>query len=400
LGEYNYGNPSRGEGYEYVNFLPAIRNLGHEVVFFESFNRDNYHDFSDLNGKFLETVQAESPDIILCVLLGYEIWLETFDLIRNGCNAVLINWSTDDSWKYEQFSRFVAPAFDIYATTYPEAIAKSEKDGYSNFVLTQWAASIGSLAEPLSAAECRSPVSFVGTAYGNRSQWISGLSKRGIKVECFGHGWPNGPVHSNHISKIMRESQISLNFGDSGVVMRGLVPGRSRQIKARIFEVPGAGGFLMTENANDLDRFYEIGKEVVVYEGLSDLVDKITYFLGHPEERDKIAMAGHARTRNEHTYESRFRNLLEIASRIKAAPSTRQCAIDFDKFDTIQKKHMPGLLLKLVRAMLLIPCMAIWGRKRGPRAARRLLFEISWRVAGRKTYSVSGWPGRLFYRES
>jgi len=400
LGEHNYGDPSRGEGYEYVNFLPALRNLGHQVVFFESFNRNSYRDFADLNWKFLQTVQAEAPDVILCVLLGYEIWLETFALVRSGCNAVIINWSTDDSWKYAQFSRFVAPAFDIYATTYSEAIIESERDGHSNFVLTQWAASAGSLTDPLPAEACRYPVSFAGTAYGNRSRWVSNLADHGIKIECFGHGWKNGPVPSEQITRIMRESVISLNFGDSGVVMRGLVPGRSRQIKARIFEVPGAGGFLMTENANDLDRFYEIGKEIVVYEGLSDLVEKITYFLGHPEERDKIAMAGHVRTRNEHTYESRFRELLEIASRIKSLRGTRQCAIDFNKFDVILQKHGTGLFLKLVKSVLLIPCLVIWGRKRGPRAARRFLFEMSWRIVGRKTYSVSGWPGRLFYKES
>jgi spore maturation protein CgeB len=399
MGEHNYGDPSRGECYEHANFLPALCALGHQVVFFESFSRVGYLDFADLNRRFLEKVQAEKPDIILCVLLGYEIWLETLELVRRGCNAVIINWSTDDSWKYEQFSTFVAPAFDIYATTSPDAISKSERDGHSNFVLTQWAASSRNLAEPLPAEKCRHRISFVGTAYGNRSKWISGLEDRGIKVECFGHGWKNGSVQSKEIPQIMRESVISLNFGDSGMVMRGLAPGRSRQIKARVFEVPGAGGFLLTENAEDLDRFYRIGKEIAVYEGISDLVDKINYILSHSEERDRIAVAGHVRTRNEHTYEARFLNLLEIATRFRAARAG-QCGIDFGKFGAILQMHKTGFLLKLVRFALLALCLAVWGRKRGPRAARRFLFEISWRVVGKKTYSVSGWPGRLFYHES
>ena len=114
LGQHNYGDPARGEGYEYTNFLPALRRLGHEVVFFESFSRDHYRDFADLNRQFLEAVQAEAPDVILCVLLSYEIWLETLELIRSGSNAILINWSTDDSWKYEQFSRFIAPPFHVF----------------------------------------------------------------------------------------------------------------------------------------------------------------------------------------------------------------------------------------------------------------------------------------------
>jgi spore maturation protein CgeB len=88
----------------------------------------------------------------------------------------------------------------------------------------------------------------------------------------------------------------------------------------------------MTENAECLDRFYRDGKEIVVYEGISDLMDKITYFLSHMEERDRIAMAGHLRTREEHTYELRFQNLLKIASQLRKARGAGQCAVDLAKF--------------------------------------------------------------------
>lgn len=400
LGEHNYGDPARGECYEYVNFLPALRNLGHQAVFFESFNRNTYRDFADLNRQFLEKVQAEKPDIILCVLLGYEIWMETLQLAREGSNAILVNWSTDDSWKYEQFSRYVAPAFHLYATTYPDALAKSRRDGHDNFILTQWAANSASLAEPLLAAQCRYTVSFIGTAYGNRPQWISALEERGIKVECFGHGWKNGPVAAEAIPKTMRDSIISLNFGDSGMVIKGIVPGRSRQIKARVFEVPGAGGFLMTEFAEGLDSFYRIGDEVAVFDGIPDLAEKIEHYIAHPEERDRMAMAGYIRTRNEHTYEMRFGNLLDAAMQQKKRFLDERRDIDFEKYDAIEKKHRTGVLLKIFKQMLLFPCVMIWGNRRGPRAARRFLFELSWRISGKATYTVSSWPGRLFYKES
>lgn len=400
LGEHNYGDPARGECYEYVNFLPALRNLGHHTVFFESFSKACYRDFADLNRKLLETVETEKPDVILCVLLGYEIWLETFRLIREGSDAILINWSTDDSWKYEQFSRFVSPAFHIYATTYPEAIEKSKRDGHANFVLTQWAANSEALAEPVPATACSYPVSFIGTAYGNRPQWIASLKESGIAVECFGLGWENGPIPAKKIPEIMRNSVISLNFGDSATVWNKIVPSKSRQIKARVFEVPGAGGFLMTEPAQYLDRFYRIDEEIVTYEGSEDLSRKISHFLAHPEERDRIAYAGHSRTRREHTYESRFKSLLEIASELRKTREAEHCAIDFEKFGGLERKHKTGIFLSFLGNLLRFPFQLVWGRKRGPRAARRFLFEISWRVAGKKTYSASGWPGRLFYRES
>ncbi|MFH1619851.1 MAG: hypothetical protein ABIG11_08090, partial [bacterium] len=74
--------------------------------------------------------------------------------------------------------------------------------------------------------------------------------------------------------------------------------------------------------------------------------------------------------------------------------------IEIESFSLLERMHRPALFLKILKFILLVPCFIIWGRKRGPRAARRCLFEISWRVFGRKTYTVSGWPGRIFYKES
>jgi spore maturation protein CgeB len=401
LGQHNYGDPARGEGYEYSNFLPALRRLGHEVVFFESFARDGYRDFADLNRRLLEEVQAEGPDVILCVLLGYEIWLEALDLIRSGSQAILINWSTDDSWKYEQFSRFIARPFHIYATTYPDAVSKSLGDGYTNFVLTQWAANAERLVEPLPASECSRPVSFVGSMYGNRRKWIAALRERGIEVECFGHGSDGGTVSLEQMQRIIRESVISLNFGDSGLVLQGTTLGKNRQLKARVFEVSGAGGFVMTEQAENLEKFYVPDREIVIFEGVDELVDRINYFLAHPDERDAIAWAGYRRTREEHTYDARFRHLLALAAQLKAENrGAAHCEIDFAQFDALKRAHVVRPPLTLLKWLLQLPCMVLWGRKRGPRAARRILFEISWRLAGAKTYSASGWPGRLFYKES
>jgi len=399
LGRHNYGNPARGNGYEYAHFLPALRNLGHEVVLFESFDRSYYLDFADMNRKLLQTVKQEKPDIIFCVLLGYEVWLETLQLIRDSSESILINWSTDDSWKYEQFSRFISPAFHLYATTCAAAMTKAVRDGYGNFFLTQWAADSTILAEPLPSCDCKHSVSFIGTSYGNRPRWMTALAERGIRVECFGFGWENGTVAAEEIPRIMRDSIISLNFGDSGVHWRGLRPYRSRQIKARIFEVPGAGGFLMTEDADKLNNFYMPNSEIVTFTSPDDLAQKIRHYLDHPEARDRIARAGYARTRDTHTYIQRFSALLAAAQTRQSVQGTAS-GIDMAHFEIIARRHELGAVMKLFRECWRLPFVMLWGKERGPRAARRMLFELSWRLAGRHTYTVSGWPGRLFYRES
>jgi len=400
FGKHNYGNAARGLGYEYSNFLPALQSLGHEIVFFELWDRSAYLDFAELNKSFLHCIEREQPDVVLCVTMTTELWIETLQLARQGNSAVFIHWNPDDSWKYGQQSRLIACGFDVMATTYPEVLQQAEHEGMRNFVLTQWAANSAVFAEPLPSAMCTHDVSFVGSAYGNRQGWVTALQERGIAVQCFGFGWPNGPVAGEEIPKIMRASRLSLNFGDSGVVMRGGVPERSRQIKARVFEVPGAGGLLLTESAEHLDEYFAFDQEIVVFDDIDSLADAIGGLLADPARRDAIAAAGHARCRQEHSYEARFLALLDVAMKKRRVQQNSTSGIDFPAFELIASRHPAGVLLKLLRGVLLFPCRLIWGRQRGARAARRLLFELSWRLAGDKTYRAGGWAGRLFYHES
>lgn len=403
FGQHNYGDPGRGISYEYANFVPSLRRLGHEVVHFESWNRGAHKGFAELNRSLLDAIERTRPDVIFCVLMHYEIWLEVLEVVRKQCAAALVHWGTDDSWKYEQFSRWVAPAFDVHATTVPEAVARSARDGLSNFVLTQWAASSTSLTKPLPASQCRYPVSFVGSAYGNRLRWIAALRKAGIEVACFGYGWESGAVKAEEIPRIVRESVVSLNFGDSGLHWGRWGPYRSRQIKARVFEVPGAGGCLLTESAPHLSEYYVPGREILTFDGQQELVERIEWLLAHPEQRDAIAVSGHERTVREHTYERRFGGLLAVAAQRQSESGDRQSGdCDFDPawFSELRRRHEMGGGLRALRHVLIGVLARFLGARRGARAARRLVYEISWRICGRRTFTCAGWPGRMFYRES
>jgi len=392
FGRNAYGDPARGEGYEHANFLPALRALGHEVHLFDSWDRSLHRDFAALNLALCETVDRLQPDVVLSVLMGYEIWIETLDLIWRAGVPVL-NWGTDDSWKYGQFSRHVAPHVSRWATTCAEALDRAQAHGQRNWVLTQWAANHAALAEPLPASRCEHAVSFIGSAYGNRRRWVARLKALGVEVTCFGHGWPRGTVPAADIPRIMRASVVSLNFGDSGLQLSGLVPYRSRQIKARVFEVPGAGGFLLTEHAQHLDEYFVPGEEMDIFASAEELAGKIRGYLADPARRDRMARAGHARTAREHTYLARFEALLSTLRR-QQPPGPLAPMVE------LTRRHAAPASLRAVRRLTEPAFRLAFGERRGARAARRLLFEASWRLAPTHTYSAAGWPGRLFYHES
>jgi len=388
LGKHQYGDRSRGLGTEYAAFIPALKNLGHDVRHFDIWDRALYCDFAELNLKLLKTVQNLRPDVLLTVPMHYEIWLETLGAIRSTSRTITVCWTTDDSWKYHEFSRFIGKAYHFITTTYPEILKKYKEDGIHRIMLTQWAANSKFLKEPLKARQCRYPVSFVGTAHGDRKKRINLLKKDGIDVRCFGHGWPEGSVPGNDVPRIFRDSVISLNFANA----RGI-----NQIKARTFEVPGSGGFLLTENAANLEKFYIPDKEIDIFSSHADLIDKINFYLRHQEKRDEIALAGFIRTAKEHTYENRLINILEAieSARIKADNGAASSGRRIDLHEAVLD-YRTNTFLRILRFFLLSVCVKILGHQKGPRAARRMVYEISWRLQGRKTYQASGWPGRMF----
>jgi spore maturation protein CgeB len=387
FGEHQYGDPSRGIGTEFASFVPALKTLGHEVIHFESWDRGVYSNYGALNRALLKTVKIETPDILLSVQMNYEIFIETLLLIKKETKTATICWTTDDSWKYREVSRFIGIAYHGMITTYSGVVPKYHRDGITEVLLTQWAANSRTLSEPLPASICRYPVSFVGAAHGNRKRRIAQLRNKGIHVSCFGHGWPAGSVVADQIPLIMKNSIISLNFANS----KG-----PNQIKARTFEVPGSGGFLLTEDAPELEKFYVKGQEIDVFDDTKALIKRIKYYLENSDKRDRIAKAGFQRTRRDHTYENRMEQVVDFA--IRARDNCLSCNINPITPSIFQtgKNHRLNFFLKLTRKILLVPCVIILGNERGLRAARRLVFEISWRVFGKKTFSESGLPGRMF----
>jgi spore maturation protein CgeB len=400
LSRYAYGKPERGENYDYVHFVPAFQRMGHEVSFFDSGDRSLFGDFADLNRALLERVASWRPDVIFCVLMHYEIWFETLDLIRANSPALVVNWGTDDSWKFSQASRFFAEHVDLHVTTDRAAAEAAPPRGLDNVFLSQWAASGAALAEPSSSQACRYDVSFVGSMYGYRAEWIAALRAGGIAVSCFGHGTDNGVVAAEEIPGIYRTSRISLNFSGAGQ-NPGVAGGSGgRQIKARTFEVPGAGGFLLTEAAPGLERYFAIDREISTFKTPVELVAKAQYFLDHPDARDSVAQAGYERARTDHTYERRFSEIVERLRAIGASRSNRPWTLSVDALTGAVSRYRSNGLVAWIRSVLVVPLVLVFGKERGPRAARRLLFELSWRLGGPITYNARGLPGRLFYTES
>ena len=81
----------------------------------------------------------------------------------------------------------------------------------------------------------------------------------------------------------------------------------------RIWDVIGAGGFLLTNYQSELEDYFEIGKEIDVFGSEQELLDKAAYYLEHEKERMEMSKRAYEKVRAQHTYSQRMQQLLQKA---------------------------------------------------------------------------------------
>jgi len=333
--KYDYGKKERGYSFEHYNFYDSLikmENGKHSVVYFPI--DEMLIDFGkeDMNKKLLETVEEEKPDLCFFFLFTDEIYPETIRKITDS-GVLTYNWFADDHWRFDIFSKNYAHNFSWVSTTDSQAIDKYKKNGYNNVIHTQWACN-HFIYKPVEF-RVGYDVSFVGQPHSDRRYIIDELANNKVRVNCFGGGWPSGRISQEKMIEIFSASKINLNLTKSsgGIDLISILKiflskkdgkfkinhplswsdyfksflGRSReQIKGRNFEIPGCGGLLLSGYADNIEDYYLPDKEMIFFNNIMDMTDKIKYYLSHEDEREKIRLAGYGRTLREHTYERRF----------------------------------------------------------------------------------------------
>jgi spore maturation protein CgeB len=77
----------------------------------------------------------------------------------------------------------------------------------------------------------------------------------------------------------------------------------------RLYEASGCGAALVSDRKTNLRELFEVGREVVDYEGPNECLERIKSLLADPDRCAETGRAGQARTCREHTYVQRTTEL-------------------------------------------------------------------------------------------
>ncbi len=309
--------------YNWENFSlrPALERFGtvQHYDWFSEFDHQREKEWHGktkeaMNRKLVEIVagwhQKRAADVIFTYLSGELVSSRTMYDIRS-LGVPLVNLSLNDKENFvgkvrkgeAMGMRDICPCFDLCWTSTEDALVKYAAAGALPFFLPEGANP--EIHKPHDLEKIFD-LSFVGQCYGNRPETIHRLEAAGVRVATFGYGWPSGPLPVEDMVRVYSQSRINLGFG--GVSGHGA----TYCLKGRDFEVPMSGGLYLTEYHRELEKVYDLEKEIVTYRSFEELLARIRYLLAHPGEAEDIRKKGFRRATSEHTWERRFEKVFTL----------------------------------------------------------------------------------------
>lgn len=165
---------------------------------------------------------------------------------------------------------------------------------------------------PVPATEA-SELVFAGARYPYRVHLLGALVAAGLPVRAYGREWSKHPIdrlrtwdpRRPHVPAgrelarpelygLLAAAPAALNVHD----------GTQDGFNLRTFEACGVGGVQMTDRA-DVDRFYDVGSEVVVYRDSAELAELAQRAVTDVPWSDRIRAAARRRTLAHHTMRHR-----------------------------------------------------------------------------------------------
>ena len=251
-----------------------------------------------MSQRLCRRVSEEGYDLVF-----YVPYARTFDVLPDAMrditslpNTGAVVWLSEPPDLFEQYSRQWADCADYVVTTSPHEEAAFAAVGHTdNVVRSRWA--FRPSAYPSGERSHRREVTLVGARTDLRARVFDHLRAHGIPVTAHGVGWGKGRyLRFPSLLRTMQESAISLSVGS----------------RRRVYEVTGAGGFLLTTPVEGLDESYVTDAaspdqaEVSVAYDVDQLVKKARYYLDHADQREAVAARGHRRALAEHTWPDRL----------------------------------------------------------------------------------------------
>ena len=283
-----------------------------------------------INSDLLSKIEKIKPDIFLGAGF-FRIFPETVEKIKkDGIKTVL--WTIDPLKSQDELKRLRDSAvhYDFVFVGGTEVSAELKNIQINNLYWLPFACDtqihrrVGLTHREKAEYSC--DIAFVGTVdprlYAYRVKLLEGLSD--LKISVWGPGVSALPKNSL-LKPLVRGAETPAQtwrkiYSAAKIVLcihfrepNQKIP--CYQASPRVYEALACKSFLLVDNQRDVSSLFKDGEHLVIFKDLTDLREKIEYYLEHPQERERIAQAGYREVVNKHTYDHRIKEMFDIVTR-------------------------------------------------------------------------------------
>jgi hypothetical protein len=254
---------------------------------------------------------APEPDIILFYARPSLLSEEAFSVIRKRWSCPLLGMNLDDRVEFfpygilksgnDNYARWIK-SFDLNLTSSLAAADWYRARDAAVRYMPQGFCPDPRFSHPPQQSAFQYPFTFVGSWKPERGALVQQLDAMGMAPQLFGKGWNNSRWIDDPAA-VFRGSQLNLGIGYA------LASARIANSKGRDIECPGVGACYLTTYHWEMTQMFEIGKEVLCYRNVEELIELHSYYSRRPDTCLAIARAAHRRAHAEHTWEIRLRTL-------------------------------------------------------------------------------------------
>lgn len=252
------------------------------------------------------------PDLVVSICP--EVLPEMIEKTKKETDAIVVFWYTDSVANMGRQYMLAAP-YDILFTKEPYMVELFRKKlNINTFYLPDacnpiWHNPVELNDDQSSYYGC--DIAIVGNMYYYRALVLEQFTNYQIKIwgPMFCR-WLRSPLRSVFTGKYVAREEKAMAFRAAKINLNTLHPSEIYGINARTFEITGCGGFQIAEYRPALKDLFEIDKEIVTFETIGELKEKVAYYMAHDDERKEIAQRAYERAHREHTYEHRLKTMM------------------------------------------------------------------------------------------
>ena len=266
------------------------------------------------NSEIVRKYKSFAPDYVI-VIRGDFVRKETLEIMKGTRKAI---------WLYDSITRYPKSSdnwemYDLHYVFEQSDIEILRVQGKQAFFLPL--GYDGDRYYPIKQENQDIDISFVGAMYGNRKKLLENVARRYDDLNLAFYGpyvlkrnivaylkfWKSDWKNAFKNKRISHEDANQL-YARSKININILHEQSKEGWNARLNEILGAGGFqIVTHNDLIAEKYFGM---LDTFRSDEELIEKIEYYLSHPEIRRQMSFRGYQWVKNNETYCVRFAYIL------------------------------------------------------------------------------------------